>query len=67
MKLSDRPIDYAQESNWVIVHFDKENEPVRIEILDARRFLKEEKRVLPLSLQKEYFSGSSSASILHDE
>lgn len=55
LKLSDKPIDYAEESNWVIVHFDKNKEPVRIEILDASRFLKEEGKVLPREVKDKYF------------
>ena len=55
LKLSDKPIDYAEESNWVIVHFDKNEEPVRIEILDASRFLKEEGKVLPQEIKNKYF------------
>lgn len=56
LKLSEKPIDYAEESNWVIVHFDESKEPVRIEILDASRFLKEESRVLPREIKDKYFA-----------
>lgn len=56
MKFSNKPIDYAEESDWVIVHFDKNHKPVRIEILDAKRFLTEAKQALPAEIKKEYFS-----------
>lgn len=39
IELSDKPIDYAEESGQVIIHFSKEGEPVLLEILDAREFL----------------------------
>ena len=56
MKLSDNPIDYAHESNMVIVHFDKNDKPVRLEILDATRFLKEESKALPHQIKQDYFA-----------
>lgn len=55
MKLSNNAIDYAEESDWVIVHFDKNDKPVRVEILDATRFLKEEYKALPLSVKQKFF------------
>jgi hypothetical protein len=56
MKLSDKPIDYAEESNWVIVHFDVNDKPVRIEILDANRFLTQVCKALPKEVKREFFA-----------
>ncbi len=39
IELSDKKIDYAEESGQVIVHFAKNGEPVLLEILDARDFI----------------------------
>ncbi len=39
IELSDKPIDHAEESGQVIIHFSKEGEPVLLEILDAKEFL----------------------------
>jgi len=39
VELSKEPIDYAEESGQLIVHFTKSGEPVLLEILDARDFL----------------------------
>ena len=39
VELSDKPIDHAEESGQIIVHFSKEGEPVLLEILDAKEFL----------------------------
>ena len=39
VELSQEPIDYAEESGQLIVHFTKGGEPVLLEILDARDFL----------------------------
>jgi len=39
VELSDKPIDHAEEEGQIIVHFSKDNEPVLIEILDAKDFL----------------------------
>lgn len=56
LKLSDNPIAYAQETNLVVIHFDEEDAPARIEILDARRFLEAEGLALPRSVREKYFS-----------
>ena len=39
IELSDKPMDYAEEEGQVIVHFSIDNEPVLIEILDAKEFI----------------------------
>jgi len=39
VELSHKPIDYAEESGQLIVHFTKAGEPVLVEILNARDFL----------------------------
>lgn len=38
--LSKKPYDFAEDENGVITHYNKDREPVYIEILDASRFLK---------------------------
>ena len=39
LKLSEKPIDHAEEVEEIIVHFSADNEPVLIEILDAKGFI----------------------------
>jgi len=39
IKVSDEPIDYAQEIGPIIVHFTKEGKAVLFEIMDATEFL----------------------------
>ncbi len=39
VELSDKPIDHAEEEGQIIIHFSRDNEPVLIEIFDAREFL----------------------------
>lgn len=39
VELSQKQIDYAEESGPLIVHFTREGEPVLLEILDAKDFL----------------------------
>lgn len=39
IELSDKPIDHAEEEGQIIIHFSKDNEPVLLEILDAKEFL----------------------------
>ena len=43
-EVSSEPIDYAEESGSVIVHFTKEGRPVLLEIMDASKFLAETAR-----------------------
>ena len=38
-ELTEEPIDYAEETGPVIVHFTKAGKPVLLEILDASKFL----------------------------
>ncbi|MDR3642432.1 MAG: DUF2283 domain-containing protein [Candidatus Doudnabacteria bacterium] len=39
-------IDYAQEIGNMIVHFDKKNNPVLVEILEASKFLSQAKKLV---------------------
>lgn len=39
IELSDKPIDHAEEEGQIIIHFSKDNEPVLLEIFDAKEFL----------------------------
>lgn len=39
IELSDKPIDHAEEAGQIIIHLTKEDQPVLIEILDAREFI----------------------------
>jgi uncharacterized protein YuzE len=41
IKVSDEPIDYAEQAGSIIVHFAKEGKPVLLEILEAIEFLTE--------------------------
>lgn len=51
--LSKKPFDYAEEMGDFIVHFDKKNKPVYIEILNADKFLKDAATILPKPTQKQ--------------
>lgn len=39
-EISDAPISYASEIGDMIVHFTKNNEPVYVEVLRAKEFMK---------------------------
>jgi uncharacterized protein YuzE len=39
IQLSEKKIDYAEEEGQLIIHFSKDNEPVLVEILDAKEFV----------------------------
>lgn len=58
--ISDQPFDYAEQTGDFIVHFDKKNKPVYIEILNANKFLKKAVTVLPKRTQKTITSVISS-------
>lgn len=55
VKLGKEPYDYAEMQDSTVVHYTKEGKPVRIEILDASRFFREEAKVLPAEIKKRYF------------
>lgn len=56
LTLSKEPIAYATESDSIVTHFDEKDRIVRFEILDAKRFLKEQGKVLPNETKETYFS-----------
>jgi len=58
-EISDEPIDYAEESGSVTVHFTKEGKPVLLEIMDASEFLAEGAKALRKA------TGSSAESDTH--
>ena len=39
LETSKQPIDYAEEVDSIIVHFNKKGKPVLLEILDASEFI----------------------------
>ena len=39
VELSDEPVDYAEESGPVVVHFSRAGRPVLLEIFNARDFV----------------------------
>ena len=39
VRLSDAPVDYAEEADGIIAHFSAEGKPVFLEIQGAREFL----------------------------
>jgi len=54
--ISKEPIDYAEQSKDVIVHFNKKDKPVYIEILDASNFLKRQGEALPKEIKQKFFA-----------
>ncbi|OGK25604.1 hypothetical protein A2954_01260 [Candidatus Roizmanbacteria bacterium RIFCSPLOWO2_01_FULL_37_12] len=55
-QLTDDLYDHAEMQGNFVVHFTKDKRLVRIEVLQASKFLKEESRVLPLEIKEKYFS-----------
>ncbi len=39
IELSEKPIEYAEEEGQIIIHFTKDEEPVLLEVLDAKEFI----------------------------
>ena len=54
MEVNKDAIDYAEEVGPLIVHFNKKNKPVLLEILDARQFLSQATRASKLGKGKEF-------------
>lgn len=55
--LSSSSYDFAEKEGDFIVHFTKDNRPVRIEILNARKFLKKTASSVPSNLFKHISTG----------
>ncbi len=55
IELNKKPIDYAEQSGDLIVHFSPKREAVLLEILDASRFFKKAAKTLPIKLKKDIF------------
>ena len=53
VELNQNPIDYAEQSGDLIVHFSPKREAVLLEILDASQFLKKTFKTLPSKLIQE--------------
>lgn len=50
--LSEKTVDYAEQSGDIIVHFSSNNKPVYIEILDASVFLRKQSKSLPKEIKE---------------
>lgn len=50
------PVDYAEQTGDLIVHFSKKNTPVLLEILNASKFLQQTSQILPLNIRKQIFA-----------
>lgn len=56
IELNNKPIDYAEQSGDIIVHFSPEREAVLLEILDASKFLREQSKALPKEVKATVFA-----------
>ncbi|MBI2444287.1 MAG: DUF2283 domain-containing protein [Candidatus Magasanikbacteria bacterium] len=45
-EMSEKPIDYATEMGNMIVHFSRTHQPVLVEILQAKDFLRQTKQMV---------------------
>ena len=53
-EVGNKKIDFAKEIGNVVVHFDKQDEPVLIEILEASKFLFQAKNLLAKSPNRNF-------------
>lgn len=58
IELNNKPIDYAEQSGDLIVHFSPKREAVLLEILDASQFLKKAAKTLPSKVIRDLFPQS---------
>lgn len=56
IELSNKKIDYAEQTGDLIVHFSPDREAVLLEILDASLFFKEQSKALPKEIKQKFFS-----------
>ena len=55
VSISKKPFDYAEEMGDFIVHFDKNDKPVYVEILNASKFVSNAATALPKSSLEQIF------------
>jgi uncharacterized protein YuzE len=53
IEFNNKPIDYAEQSGDLIVHFSPKRELVLLEILDASKFLKKTSQVFPDKVRQQ--------------
>lgn len=53
VEFNKKPIDYAEQSGDLIVHFSRSREAVLLEILDASRFLRRASKTLPQKVRQQ--------------
>lgn len=61
IELNKKPIDYAEQSGDLIVHFSPKREAVLLEILDASQFFKKAAKAFPKRVKEDILSTSSVA------
>lgn len=54
IKNSKEPYDHAEMMGDLVVHFTKDEKPVRIEILNASNFLNRTAKILPKNLRRRH-------------
>ena len=59
IELMKKKVDDAFETENMIVHVDKDREPVLLEIFNARKFLNDINKTLPPKLKNDIFISSS--------
>ena len=63
--LSKKPIEFAEQTQDVIVHFTKDKEAVYIEILDASKLFKDLSKTLPRSLTQSWLDIPAPTAFMH--
>jgi len=53
IELSNEPISHAEKKGSVIVHFNKNREPVALEIMDAKDLLRQAYHALPQEIERD--------------
>ena len=53
LELSNKPIDYAEQSDNMIVHFSQQRKAALLEVLEASKFLKQASKSLPRQVKEK--------------
>ena len=56
IELNQKPIDYAEQSGDIIMHFSPKGEAVLMEVLEASKFLKKTSQALPAKVREQIFA-----------
>lgn len=58
IRLSRRPFEVAEKVGQFVIHYDKNRNPVLLEILNASKILRQTSKALPEEMRRKFVAGA---------